>query len=650
LAFAWEGNEGTRLPVFRPYHYGDFADFEFEFPGPAVAAQGCTGHSVALYGVRSPGLESGPDGANPMLEQQEAAADSGSCRPSDAAVELPLVRFASPQRAMEAIRDGIDPPLSTVRGEIVSPTTASAAEGAAAVRDLQPDVSAAATRAESLLQTAEAVATVAASLPGAQAYPHGDLESAWRRFLEALALAPHLEGGPEPDGTVRAALVSAAATADSIITDRFSAIRSEMETDAGPIGAFVLFNPLAHTRQGVSFVELGRGEGSNGEGRYVDARKLILVNIPEIPPLGAIVLPIGADGLPGVLPAEVQPPTAGELWLENAFVRIEIDPATGAIAGILDKTNRRQALNPGGRANALVVSPDPGAATSIAETMAVHDSLPGARALSGPSGEEFRLLSISSSVTAHAATVTITRGWNRSTVRQQLVLARAAPFLEVRTEINWQDAGWRLEARIDPVVQADFARVEAPYGSDSRPTGSARVHPALHWVDVSDGSYGLSILGDSKVAWRFDGESIFARLPAGPDATSGFAIYPHAGDWRTAGTASLANERLVPLLAVLEPAHGGRLGRRFSLVSTNSQTTRIEWVKRAEDDEAIVLRLVERSGRPSEALVSTACPQISAWRANHLEEPLEELPSSDAEFRIRLRGYEIATVRVACRG
>jgi alpha-mannosidase len=645
-AFTWEGNDGTRLPASHPFDYGDFADFEFEFPGPEGAGNGAGGSRLAIYGVRDPDGRATADEADPEPSSEEFQS-MGDSRAAGPVEEPPIVRFASPARALAAIRDGAASPLPAVTGEILPPPSVSGASRAGPDSKARGAEAAAVTRAEARLQTAEAVAAVAAGLPGAAPYPGMLFESAWRELLEAVALSPHQSERRVPGAATREALNSTTGTVDSIIADRFAAIRAEMETDAEPAGGYVLFNPLAQARRGVAFVDLGRGGGAAGDGPDPRARELALVNVPEIPSMGAIVLPIGADGLPGVLSAEFQPPTAGDLWLENAFLRVEIDPVTGAIASVLDKTNRRQALRPGGRANALIVTADPDAA--LDDTAAIRDSAPGAGPPPESPGEITRLLSISSSVTARAATVTITRGWNRSTIRQQLVLARAAPFLEVRSEIRWQDAGWLVNARFDPVVRADSARFAAPYGSESRAAVDSRHHPALHWVDVSDGSYGLSVIGEPRDAWRFDGNSISTRLPSDSSATTRFAIFPHAGDWRTAGTAALAAAYVVPLIAALEPPHGGRLGRKFSLVSSDDPAARIEWVKRAEDDGSLVLRLVERSGRSTETRVSTACPEISAWRADHLEEPLVELPSSRAEFRVRLRAYEIATVRVACR-
>jgi alpha-mannosidase len=648
-AFAWEGNDGTRLPVARPFDYGDFADFEFEFPGPKAAGMPGAAHSLALYGVRDPGWESGRDTEAPVSPNDSFDPAGGSRGSGRAPRDLPVVRFAAPARALAAIRDGGEPALPTRTGEI-DPVVTLPPEGHAATAASQGPREGGATvsRVERSLQIAEATAAVASGLPDAEAYPGALLESAWRGVLEAEALLPHQDGTGTLGEDLRAALSSAASTADSIATSSFAAIRSEMETDEYPAGAYILFNPLAHARRGVAFVELGRGGGARGGSPESEARDLVLVNVPEIPALGALAIPIGADGLPGVLPLEIQPPTAGDLWLENAFLRVEIDPSTGAISSILDKSNRRQALNPGGRANVLLVSPDPAAGVAAREID--RDSISGAGPLQDPPGEITRLLSLSSSVTARAATVTITRGWNRSTIRQQLVLARAARFLEIQSEIHWQDPGWRLDVRIDPVVEADSAHFAAPYGGETRAVDGSTDRPALHWASVNDESYGVSILGDRRDGWTYDGASVSLRLPAYSAATSRFAVYPHAGEWRTAGTASLAAGYVVPLLAALEPPHGGRLGRSFSLLSTDNPTAEIEWVKRAEDDDALVLRLVERSGRSTETRVSTACPRISAWRASHLEEPISELPSSRAGFRIRLRGYEIATVLVACEG
>ncbi|MEJ2548916.1 MAG: hypothetical protein P8125_14070, partial [Gemmatimonadota bacterium] len=317
-ALYWEGNDGTRIQVYRPYDYGDFADFEFEFPGPRAVGEGGRGHRLAIYGVRDPEWESAATGsiAAPAGESFEPV--ERDRRPTGAQSAVPVVRFASPERALAAIREagGGEPP--TASGEIVPPGAFSMPSEAGSATTHADGETAARIRTESVLQTAEAVSAVAAGLPGAVAYPGSTLEWIWRELLEAAALSRDPSGRGATDMARHEVLASASNTADSLITEMFNVIRAEMETDAEPIGAYVLFNPLAHVRRGVAFVEIGRG--GREEGARSEARDLLLVNVPEIPALGAIALPIGADGLPGVLPADIQPPAAGDLWLENAFL------------------------------------------------------------------------------------------------------------------------------------------------------------------------------------------------------------------------------------------------------------------------------------------------------------------------------------------
>jgi alpha-mannosidase len=147
-----------------------------------------------------------------------------------------------------------------------------------------------------------------------------------------------------------------------------------------------------------------------------------------------------------------------------------------------------------------------------------------------------------------------------------------------------------------------------------------------------------------------------AASPGSPDSfrdrgrhTFRYAIYPHDGDWLQAGTHRLAAEYNVPLVVGIEPSHDGKLGKRFSLLSTDHPTVGVEWVKRAEDSQALVIRVVEWGGEATEAEIATACPEITARRANHLEDPGDLLPSSRGGFRIHLRPHEIATVLVECR-
>jgi alpha-mannosidase len=627
-AFDWIGDDGSRVFVYRPIRYGAFADFEFEFPGPQAVPEGDGRNGVALYGVRDPGWKPDEEDrvpANPVLTGKP-----------------PLVRFAGPAEAIPSVRASFST-IAIHHGPIALGSDRGSGHGRAAVARPPRQLA----KNEVNLRSAEALAAISAGLPGGADYPTGPLADAWRR---------HLEGGVERSAADRAL--------QTLALSRFADIRAEMETDEEDSGAFVLFNPLGHPIHGAAFVEIVAVDdtGNSVPSAFTGGDPLLL-EVGEVPSLGAVSVPIGADGLPSVASEGLPSPTAGDLWIENAFLRVAIDPSTGAIVSILDKSNRRQVLRPGGRANVLWVTPQ-SRTGDISETVsprAPDDPAEAPLSLDEP-GELRRLVSVSSSVTARVAKLTVIRGWGRSKVRQELLLTRSSRILEIQTELDWQDAGWQIHVSFDPAGVPESTIFEAPYGTVNRPAGPGVADPGgtaplpavrdSHWADVTANGLGFSVISDAPAGWRFE-DGRLRLWPVDRPTTESrlrYAIYPHAGSWQEAETHLLAAAYTTPLLAGREPPHGGRLKRRFSFLTVEPSTVEAAWLKRSEEESDFVLRLVERSGRASEATVHTACPEVSAYEADHLEDPSEALPTRGSSFWIRLRANEIATVRFRCGG
>ena len=68
-------------------------------------------------------------------------------------------------------------------------------------------------------------------------------------------------------------------------------------------------------------------------------------------------------------------------------------------------------------------------------------------------------------------------------------------------------------------------------------------------------------------------------------------------DWRRAGTDWHAQRLNQPLIAFESSKHTGPLGRTFSIVRTNSSRVRVLALKKAEDSEEVIVRIVELDGR-----------------------------------------------------
>ena len=73
----------------------------------------------------------------------------------------------------------------------------------------------------------------------------------------------------------------------------------------------------------------------------------------------------------------------------------------------------------------------------------------------------------------------------------------------------------------------------------------------------------------------------------------------------------------------------------------------LDTVKRAEDSDALVLRLYEAHGARGTARLRLGVPFASAVRANALEDEGDELVHDGGTIEIPYRPHELITVKVA---
>ncbi|MGD2154092.1 MAG: glycoside hydrolase family 38 C-terminal domain-containing protein [Gemmatimonadales bacterium] len=616
-ALYWEGPDGTRVLTYNPYGYTHNLDAG-QLVAQRVEDRERTGinHQLVLYGV-------GDHGGGPTIEMLERAEDLRRVP------TFPAMVYDRPLEALETVRRaerGAGFPV--VKDELYL-------EYHRGTYTTQALVKLRNRRSEAMLQTAEALAAVATT-----AYPRERLEAAWRlvlfnQFHDIL-----------PGSSIREVYEDAEIFYDSawsmiepLTSAAFADLRARMNT-RGRGQPVVVFNPLGWERGGSVVVQ-----GDDGEGT--------VITVSGVPAYGARVVQLPGDAMSRE-DRRLAEPRAGSHWIENAYLRVEIDTLTGEIVRLYDKANEREVLAPSGRANVLQVFDDRPAqwdAWNIViwgDRWDVHD-----------------VRRVESAADEREARIDLERRWGASVFRQTLVLARGSRYLDVRNEVDWHEHRKLLKVAFELGVDADSATYEIPYGTIGR-TGSPRTKaerakfevPGHRWADVSAAGYGVSILNDSKYGWDYRGNVLrlsLLRSPIWPDSLADrgthqfrFAVYPHAGDWRAAGTVRRAAEYNVPLVAALEPQHRGELGAEVSFAAAEPENVELAWLKRAEDSEAWVLRLVEWHGQPAEARVRLACEVGGAWRANLLEDRGASVAVDGRSVRVSVSPYEIATVLVEC--
>ncbi len=264
--------------------------------------------------------------------------------------------------------------------------------------------------------------------------------------------------------------------------------------------------------------------------------------------------------------------------------------------------------------------------------------------------------------------VRITRHWQSSKFVQVISLNPNGE-VDVDNDFDWHEAHVLLKAAFPLSVKSDFATYEIPFGAIQRPTTrnnsweKAQFEvPAMRWADLSgagpDGKvYGLSVLNKDKYGYDAVGNILrltLLRSPKwpDPDADMGrqhfhYALYPHAGTWKSALTVRHGWDYDYPLQAVVTTPHPGALPAEHSFASVSPDNVVLTAVKKAEDANGLIFRVYECEGKAATAQFHVPPGATSATVTNLMEQPQgAPLQVDGGLVKVPIHPYEILTVRV----
>ena len=244
-----------------------------------------------------------------------------------------------------------------------------------------------------------------------------------------------------------------------------------------------------------------------------------------------------------------------------------------------------------------------------------------------------------------------------STMRQVVRLDAGSPRLEFHCEADWRESNTMLKVLFPVAVHAPNATYQMQFGHAERPTHYSTSHdlaryevPGHRFADLSEHGFGVALLTDCKYGYSTYGNEMrisLLRSPQMPDPDAdvgqhefAYAVMPHAGGWREAGVVAEAARFESPIRWA--PAAEGR-----SFFAVDDPNLVLDTVKRAEDSDALVLRLYECHGARGTARLRVGVPFTAARLCNLLEDPGAELPVSDGEIELAYRPHEIISVLVA---
>ena len=260
------------------------------------------------------------------------------------------------------------------------------------------------------------------------------------------------------------------------------------------------------------------------------------------------------------------------------------------------------------------------------------------------------------------ACVRVVREFGKSRVTQTIVLRANSPRIDFETEVDWFEDHKLLKAAFPVAIRSARATYEIQYGHTERPTHSnttwdmARFEVcAQKWADLSEGDYGVALLNECKYGHDIAGNVIrlsLLRSPVSPDPTADrghhrftYSLLPHPGDFRSGRVIEEAYALNLPLSWVSTLAHAGSMPSEGSLFSVDRQGITIEAIKKAEREEAIIVRLYESHGTRGTFTLKTPLPFIKVERADLMERSLGEVPLQGGALTLPILPFEIVTLK-----
>jgi alpha-mannosidase len=417
----------------------------------------------------------------------------------------------------------------------------------------------------------------------------------------------------------------------------------------------MIWNSLSHRRSDVVTVDAPAHpvEIRNASGKILPVQrsgKHLLFYVDEIPSMGYKTVRMSKANSSPNIHSSLKVTTR---LLENRYFRLVIDE-NGWLSSIYDKRADREVLA-NGPGNVFQVFEDRPIANDAWDIDYFYEH-------KHIELKEVDRIEVTETGPVRAG-VLIERRFLQSTIRQTIYLYDQLPRIDFETTIDWQQPRTLLKVAFPVSVHCHRASYDIPFGHIERPThrntawDQARFEvPAQKWADLSEGNYGVSLINDCKHGYDIYENTmrltlIKASVDPDPHADIGehrfrYALYPHRGDWTTGGTLTAADQFNVPLW--VHPGSPGRdMPPEFSLVHTDSDNVVIETVKKAEDENALIIRCVERFNQRKRVILECAYPIKALWECNLMEEEKQPVKFENRVFRFFISPHEIKTFMIA---
>lgn len=264
--------------------------------------------------------------------------------------------------------------------------------------------------------------------------------------------------------------------------------------------------------------------------------------------------------------------------------------------------------------------------------------------------------------------IKVTRHIESSAIEQIVSLESNGEAIRVDNYIDWLERRTLLKAQFPVTASNNVATYDLGLGYIKRGTNTDNLYevPAQKWADITnaDDSFGVSIFSDCKYAWdKPDNNTLrltCIHTPAGAftkDARQdlqdigrnifSFGIYSHKGS--LSSSTQVEGECFVnPLVAFQTSSRReGNLSSDISLLKANTNGVIVRAIKKAEDDDSVVIRVYEWGNKEHRNVeISMLGEIISAQEIYASEEYIKDAKIVDGKLVFNIKPFETKSFKL----
>ncbi|AFZ37786.1 Alpha-mannosidase [Stanieria cyanosphaera PCC 7437] len=345
--------------------------------------------------------------------------------------------------------------------------------------------------------------------------------------------------------------------------------------------------------------------------------------------------------------------------LENQYLKVKVNPTTGDLDSLFDKTNQKEILQ--GAGNQLQAYRDRG------QYWDAWDIDPNYQQYPLPPAELIAIEWLDYGTIQQR--LRVIRKLGSSEFTQDYLLQTNSPSLKITNVVNWQETQVVVKAAFPFNLTSDYATYEIACGAIARATEpQTKVEqakwevPALKWADLTDSNqnYGVSLLNDCKYGYDSQSDQLrltLLRSSLWPDPTADkgihqftYAIYPHIGSWELARTVHKSYELNIPLQVIninIISSKEQQLSPVGSFLDLSAENLILMALKPDRETKNLILRCYECHGKTTELYLQGDLDLNIKYPVDFLEQSISNSSALTHPKSYQVQPWQIISLKMS---